>query len=160
MVDQMDLATTQDVADRIGAGLRWTLKNKGPFDVALLMAGTNDLGKHHSPGKVAEHVRALHTLCHEEGVPTILLSIPPCGELCYDWYRRRWEDANQSLRDWALGDGADKSRVAAYVDTSKLVPFDDKSGIFEPDTLHLSVAGSKQLGVSIAEKVKMFFAAA
>ena len=48
-----------------------------PYDLCIIMVGTNDLGHDYKPHEVFESVVGLHQTCHRHGVPTIAISIPP-----------------------------------------------------------------------------------
>ena len=48
LVDGMDDEDIRDSTGRIGRGLQLVLAERGPFDLVLLMAGTNDLPRRHA----------------------------------------------------------------------------------------------------------------
>lgn len=145
MVQHSDAPKVKDFAGRSGPGLRSLLRDHGPFSLALLMAGTNDLGKH-GPEAICRHVQLLHSICHREGVPTVLLLVPPNkGTSNSPRTRLRWRLLNQLLSDWAQGPGLQEG-VLLCVDTNALMPFDPDNGLWEDDGLHFSPAGSKELG--------------
>eukprot|EP00928_Gymnodinium_smaydae_P082404 TRINITY_DN65746_c0_g1_i1.p1 TRINITY_DN65746_c0_g1~~TRINITY_DN65746_c0_g1_i1.p1 ORF type:complete len:495 (-),score=65.56 TRINITY_DN65746_c0_g1_i1:203-1651(-) len=140
----------EDCVGRVGSGLRRILVEEGPFDLVLIMAGTNDLGDPKQPAApIATTVKALHTACHCEGVRTVVLSVPPSDGLLSDRsYQKRWSRVNSLLKTWALGEGVQEG-VALYVDTATIVPF-ETGRFWEDDGLHLSPSGSAHLGSSLA----------
>jgi len=80
-----------------------------PYDLCIIMVGTNDLGHDYKPHEVFESVVGLHQTCHRHGVPTIAISIPPNsfthGKMSRttfsESYISKWKEANQLIRDWA-----------------------------------------------------------
>jgi len=154
LVESIDDTNICDGADRRGVGLRKALTSHGPFDLALIMAGTNDLGSRGAdPHAILTHIRALHAECHREGIQTVALSVPPSGAMAeIPRYRKRWQCLNSLLGDWAR-----RSRdtgVRLFVDTSSLVPFVEGSELWEDDGLHLSESGSEQLGQRLVPLIK------
>lgn len=152
MLEHADAPHVRDFAGRAGPGLRHLLREQGPFSLALLMAGTNDLGKQ-SPAAIARSVEALHAVCHREGVPTVMLLVPPNRSTSRSpKHRERWRQVNALLSDWAQSLGR-KDGVTLCLDTSTLVPFTPENGLWEDDGLHFSAAGSRQLGCRLAALV-------
>jgi len=139
-----------DVTSRHGEGISRILEENGPFDLAVIMAGTNDLGQpKHS---ILRSVQNLHKLCHNKGVQTVALTVPPNGfsiqgsEL--PEYRLKWLEANSQLRAWASGI---TNSPALLINTEELVPFPYKGHHhWERDNLHFSPAGSAALGRRLA----------
>lgn len=160
MVVGLDRRVLEDCVDRMGKGLRRILVEHGPFDVVLIMAGTNDLGDRDIPATaIATTVQALHTACHARGVRTVALSVPPsisCQES--KTYRGRWERLNSLLREWCQGVGATEG-AGLWVDTAEIVPFAEPSEFWEEDGLHFSPEGSNKLGKSLALHLAPFLAA-
>merc|ERR1712039_552926 len=71
-----DCRGIEDEFDRVGKGIQVIL-TEDPFDLVLIMVGTNDLGMGYQSGDVIKNIKALHQFCHERGVPTVALSLPP-----------------------------------------------------------------------------------
>eukprot|EP00811_Abedinium_folium_P002388 NODE_12190_length_1240_cov_2.490566.p2 GENE.NODE_12190_length_1240_cov_2.490566~~NODE_12190_length_1240_cov_2.490566.p2 ORF type:complete len:194 (+),score=47.85 NODE_12190_length_1240_cov_2.490566:239-820(+) len=154
MAASTDEPEMYDAVYRRGAGIGVILKREGPFDLALIMAGTNDLGRSPNARAVAREVEALHTACHAHGVRTLALSMPPNRLVGRDsGYTAKWRLLNSSLKTWASGSGRG---LTQFVDTAKLVPYTDATEglLWERDGLHLSPAGSRQLGERLAEYVR------
>mmetsp|Transcript_91436 Transcript_91436/g.212654 ORF Transcript_91436/g.212654 Transcript_91436/m.212654 type:complete len:333 (+) Transcript_91436:44-1042(+) len=153
LVEELDAQRVYDGVNRKGMGLRRVLREHGPFDLALIMAGTNDLGDQRAhPDAIHAHTCALHDACHREGVETVALSVPPNAAVDgSERYCKRWQRVNSLLSDWVesnLGKG-----VLLFVDTNSLVPFQN-SELWEADNLHLSRAGSARLGEGVATLLK------
>lgn len=59
-------------------GLRRMLKIGKPMEVAIIMAGTNDLMLPGEPTTAIDSILSLHRVCHQEGVRyTVAIGIPP-----------------------------------------------------------------------------------
>lgn len=156
LAEGLEEESLTDVTGRVGKGLLVALRDHGPFDLALLMAGTNDLGKAWDAAAVAGFVRQLHTACHAEGVSTVALTVPPSGAVQRSSrIRRKQQGVNNALRAMAAEEPAaqGKAGFAGVIDTGSLVPYDDESTCWEPDGLHYSKAGSELLGQRLAPLV-------
>jgi len=144
----------EDVCRRHGKGLKRILRDNGPFDLALIMAGTNDLASNDASqaGAVAADIQALHAACHAVGVRTVVLGIPPRDAVERDMrYCRYWKNVNKQLENWAQA----TKGLATYIDTAILIPFARSNGLWESDGLHLSNAGSRQLGEKLVPAVRL-----
>jgi len=142
----------QDVCHRHGKGLKRILSDNGPFDIVLIMAGTNDLARNDASQAeaVIADIKALHAACHAVGVRTIALGIPPRDAVVRDTsYCRYWESVNKRLENWAHG----TEGIATFIDTAVLIPF-ASNGFWEHDGLHLSKAGSRHLGKKLAPALR------
>lgn len=169
MLEEIESSKIRDGVRRIGAGLTRILREQGPFDLVLIMAGTNDLGERHTEvPEIFRRIRKLHETCHKMGVQTVALSVPPCGGVLESrTHRKRWKALNSTLLDWTndcaalpdwtrSGDGSHSAKgVALFVDVERYVPFTeddlhDGGELWESDTLHFSRAGSRRLGECLA----------
>merc|ERR1719253_877807 len=118
---KLDAQEIRDVAGRQGKGLRRILAEQGPFDLAIIMAGTNDVGDASmSPESIVTSVRSLHAACHSVGVRTVALSVPPSYASVQSpkqdpLYQGRWQKVNQLLGEWARGPGKSEG-CALFVD--------------------------------------------
>jgi len=147
MVDSMDKDNLRDHAGRTGKGLRRILREEGPVDLAIVMAGTNDCGTQAHPDDVVSAVKQLHVACHEAGTKTVMLTVPESRQMCEIFTARdRREAVNSRLKKWAKR----QPNVQAVVETGKLVPWSASSEHWENDGLHFSKLGSRHLGVQLA----------
>eukprot|EP00929_Paragymnodinium_shiwhaense_P007940 TRINITY_DN111864_c0_g1_i2.p1 TRINITY_DN111864_c0_g1~~TRINITY_DN111864_c0_g1_i2.p1 ORF type:complete len:294 (+),score=33.38 TRINITY_DN111864_c0_g1_i2:88-882(+) len=156
MVDGLGSPALEDVMDFSGEGLQHMLKSSGPHDVAIIMAGTNDLARSRSARTLVRRIQKLHAACHAAGVPTVLLSVPPnqwSADEDEDEYRSVWADVNKQLLDWAA-EPANKL-VVLSVDTDKVVPYSRDSEVWDCDGLHLTPEGSAQLGIGVAKELEL-----
>jgi len=146
MVTNLDSSKVSDVASRTGKGLRRILREEQPPELALIMAGTNDLGKSRRPEDIFQDICRLHAECHARGVRTVALAPPaaPFAKPSLPWEVSRCR-VKELLAAWAQT----CPFVAAFADPSELVP-PAAAGAWDPDRLHFSPAGSKLLGRRLA----------
>ena len=74
--EDVDARLIVDVACRRGQGLGSVFEERGPFDLMLIMAETNDLAMGVAPGMVLHSIQALHAECQMGGVRTVALRVP------------------------------------------------------------------------------------
>ncbi|CAE7348345.1 SLC39A12 [Symbiodinium natans] len=148
--EEMLLGVNTSLVDQCGIawkdrGLARTLEEDGPFDLVLLMAGTNDLPYTHRRRNAAANLRALHQVCHRRGIPTVAMAPPlaPVGD-------KPWRSNRQALLEdmEVLFQGLDKHLT--YMDPSVILSHEN-SLMWDPDGLHFSQIGSYTLGKSLAK---------
>ena len=149
-----------DVCGKRAPGLSVLLRAEPRPTHALLMAGTNDLGRTTSDAIVA-NLRRLHDICHAAGCATIAISIP---QTC--WSNPQLDDPalmdlndkrvriNRSLADYA----ASKPGQCQYVAMDEELPYESDSANWAPDGLHMSRAGYRRFGAILAPKIRDFVA--
>jgi len=145
----------EDVRHRMGRGVSHILAEQGPFDLAIIMGGTNDLAHGTPLPRILRALQALHGACWEVGVPTVAMTVPPnhcVGRRTA--YAKNWRDLNRQIASWAVS--GETNAPARIVDVEKLVPFGSgqKALLWERDGLHFSPAGSRQLGSGLASHVE------
>lgn len=146
MVANMDQTTITDVGGQVGKGLRRSLMEMSrPLDLALLMTGTNDIGKGVEPSAVLEDIIKLHEICRQHGVPSMALSPPPIP------MNTDAEATRRQLRD-LLAMWSSAGHVEGFVDPGQLVPSNCPKS-WDPDRLHFSPEGSQLLGQQLANAV-------
>merc|ERR1719456_588140 len=70
MARGLDSPQLQDNFGRVGPGLRHLLAEQDPFDLVIIMAGTNDLGgRHSSAEEVLASLKSMHAACWAKGTP-------------------------------------------------------------------------------------------
>jgi lysophospholipase L1-like esterase len=129
-----------------GEGLAHLVRDAGPFDLVIIMVGTNDIGHLMDTRSSQAFVTHLHEACHTLGIPTVNVAPPTvAGDVQARELRKRLA---KSMSRWANG----CSKVLLSLDCETYVP----SGIpqlWETDQIHLSINGSKQLGQQIASEL-------
>jgi len=140
-------STLVDVCGIHWKGLARVLKEDGPFDLAIIMAGTNDLPNVVRRQALSQNIRCLHAVCHEHGVPTLALAPPPIPKMSALWeverqlLVRRLEAELMALR-----------YTVACVDPAEIVHAANAS-LWDADGLHFSQLGSCALGLGLAKVV-------
>ena len=56
--------TARDITGKSGKGLAYMLDKEGPYDLVILMAGTNDFAPNISLRSISDMVCKLHAACH------------------------------------------------------------------------------------------------
>jgi lysophospholipase L1-like esterase len=129
-----------------GKGLERLLKDDGPWDLVVIMAGTNDLGAGAEIGRTQVHVARIHALCHDHGVPTVNVAPPSSISIVHmAQERRRLADL---MGTWARA----TPDVLFHVDSEEIIPR-SATGMYEPDEIHFSARGSDELGRLLAPKI-------
>eukprot|EP00927_Polykrikos_kofoidii_P040225 TRINITY_DN34425_c0_g2_i1.p1 TRINITY_DN34425_c0_g2~~TRINITY_DN34425_c0_g2_i1.p1 ORF type:complete len:573 (-),score=76.28 TRINITY_DN34425_c0_g2_i1:36-1550(-) len=143
MCTELESAAVKDVCDRVGKGLVRLLDDEGHQDLVILMAGTNDLGKHQTAEATLPFVRRLHEVCHARNIPTVAMGPPQVPAM---------RGVRDQLSKLLQGYANDTPGVVAFLDAEVLVPR-FKRGFWEPDELHFTPAGSRELGLKIMPEV-------
>jgi len=134
----------RDNCGSIGRGLEHILDNQ-ETDMVIIMVGTNDLGMGTHPVKILQYVSHLHNICHVRSVRTFALAPPAV----LNGPRRAARDYFALLlNDWQ---GRTPDTVVCK-DAESLVPR-RRQDLWEPDQLHLTPAGSRELGIQLAPEV-------
>lgn len=166
MVEALDSQGELDVVDRQWPGLRHQMRAApAPYDVVIIMSGTNDLADRSTAASIVASVAKLHEAAHAEGAGSVVLPIPesniyhhgsqPGSEAA--WYASLRDATNRALRQWAE---AQPPELVAYVDAAAFVPFNPSTRrtLWEPDGLHMSPAGYEAFGTQLAPAVAAFVA--
>lgn len=148
MVAQLDATGGQNAPP----GLRQLVKGFGPFDLVMIMAGTNDLGRGSGPESVFSKLVLLHSACHKLGVPTLALTVPPNRGAQSGQRHDAWKTVNRLLSEWSRSDQA-PTLLRGCVDTGKVLPYDEENGQWETDGLHYSPQGYNGLGRKLSVHV-------
>jgi isochorismate hydrolase len=128
-----------------GKGLACILHQDGPFDLVIMMVGTNDLGARKNPTATLANIARLHLLCHELGIPTISIA-PPAA--------KPFQQARQCLADQLGAWASNTPGVALSLDSEVLLPR-SMVQLWDPDGIHLSPQGSNWLGKKLASHVRL-----
>jgi len=152
MVAQLDSAAATDIVKSAGKGLRRILEETAPFDLCIIMSGTNDLALERPRHSIIEDIVQLHSVCHARSVPTILIAPPPAprNTASREAVTRSLVD---DLRHWARN----IPKVAAFVDPAGIFPSTKGSPLWDTDGLHFSPAGSRELGSKLVLLIAELF---
>lgn len=144
-----------------GPGIRAALEGRGfpeggapfrPFEAAVLLSGTNDLGHRTAPATIFEDLKRLHLLVWRAGVQrTVAVGIPESRASRSD--AKLGESivaVNEMLEKWAPTAGAAVGAVVRYMPCP--AGYDDLS----EDGLHFSPAGFDKFGAGLADAVGDF----
>ena len=127
-------------------GLRSLLHKTSP-SLAIILAGTNDLGYHSESAPIVTSLRGLHELSHALSVSTLVVGIPPSAyQAMHSEAAELANQVNRELRAWCEGCEAG---LCAYVDhpISSWSRADER---WAPDGLHFSPAGYAVVGKGLA----------
>lgn len=141
MVAELDSKVCKDMCGKSGKGLACILDQDGPYDLVILMAGTNDFVPNARLQSIQNVVCKLHDACHSRGVPTVMLAAP-CN--C----QHMQTTFSNMLGSWA----SRQSEVLAFVDPEDLIPRSEKK-LWEADDVHFSALGSRALGQRLAPAI-------
>lgn len=137
--------TLIDVVGLQGKGLNRTLQEDGPYDLVVIMAGTNDMALGANEDRILGNLRLLHSACHQRGVPTISLAPPPAPGKGI-----AREEARQHLVDLLEGFSHEMPGMVTCMDPSELMPSTQRH-LWDEDGLHFSRVGSCVLGEGLAK---------
>lgn len=126
-------------------GIRLAVKEHSP-SVVLLLAGTNDLFSLGVSGHVVSGcVWKLHALCHAMGVPTVAIGVP-------SWCWRTYGADNEASR---LALNSELGKLCADTEGATFLefpfPFDESSGSWSEDGVHMSPSGYARFGRLIGD---------
>lgn len=135
MVAELDSPVCRDMVGKLGKGLAYILDREGPYDLVILMAGTNDFVPNVNLKMVRDSVCRLHSVCHARGVPTVMLAAP-CN------IAEMRVGLGRLLKDWAR---KNPSKVLGFLDPEDVMPRSN-AACWEADQVHFTPTGSRTLG--------------
>mmetsp|Transcript_46854 Transcript_46854/g.111501 ORF Transcript_46854/g.111501 Transcript_46854/m.111501 type:complete len:497 (-) Transcript_46854:70-1560(-) len=152
MLENVHNPMMKDVVGCVGKGLERIFMEEGQQDLAIIMSGTNDIGKGTNAEGCLQRLQQMHDVCHKRGVPTIALAPPTI--MAPGAPRMERDRLAVLLKSWA----SSSPLVVEGMDVEMLVPRLATSGLWEYDQLHMSPAGSKELGRRLTPAVLSFLA--
>lgn len=133
-----------------GGGLGSTLdkvqSSVGKVDLAIILAGSNDLAYDSDADGIFNTISQIHSIAHGRNVKTIALSIPPSS----------WQEMSQEARETAEKVNEKLKKMSASESgLCTFVPFpisyvDKSSGLWCSDGLHFSPEGYRFIGERLA----------
>jgi lysophospholipase L1-like esterase len=158
LASDIDSTCLRDITGRTGFGLRKIINDQGPFDLVLIMAGTNDVGFGTPAEDIIASLKQLHETCHAARTPTVALSIPDCRTTTPGVPGNR-SRVNKALADWVNSRSSSDVGVVRtfFVDTNvQLLPYTSMSqsqGLWHPDGIHFTAAGSRKFGKQLSSVI-------
>lgn len=150
LVNEIRAPYIQDKTGNSGVGLAHLLQ-EGEFDLVIIMAGTNDLARVKDPRLTQAFVARLHSTCHALGIPTVNI-VPPTVSKNIRGIREARKRLADCMNTWATA----CPHVLLSLDSETMVP-KNISQLWEPDDIHFSTAGSKQLAEKLAWQLAKVF---
>ena len=136
-------------ADDEQRGLRSLLRKSSP-SLAIILAGTNDLGYRSESASIVDALRGLHEQCHALGVPTLAVGIPPSAyQAMHSEAAELANRVNRELRAWCEGCDAAQAGLCGFVH-HPIASWSSGDQRWAPDGLHLSPAGYATVGEGLA----------
>jgi len=137
--------TTGDLLKRLSSVLSF-----GPFDVVIVLGGTNDVGMELPLNESERHLRGITKLIQHHKATAVLLSIPPCGRSLFmaegPFLVPRQKDLNARIKQICIDESAVFVDLFTHVaDAACRLP-DDLS---DEDGLHLSRRGYVKLAKAV-----------
>ena len=103
LLNSLDAEEVFDVVPKAWTGLRRQMRTGGPYDVVLIMAGTNDLADKVTTSQLLENLVALHDVAHAQGARTVAMTIPEShAAKMVGWLGHARDDANAAIRTLSL----------------------------------------------------------
>lgn len=126
------------------------LLGRNDYDIAIIMAGSNDLGWGHTPDDIYTVLTHLWDLSMSSGIKTIACTIPPIGAKL-----PQHQEKQRHLNERILNEGCNIPKLLLADIFSSLA---NDEGILIPsynsgDGLHLSVEGYRKMGTVLWEDV-------
>merc|ERR1712039_288590 len=120
-----------------------------PFDLVLILAGTNDLNYGYNKEDILERICALHDLVLHTGARTVAITMPflrsKTGQEKVE-ADRRW--INASLREFVARDPEQRFCVDLAF---QLLQDAANAPLWDPDGIHLSPTGYRRMGSVISD---------
>lgn len=161
-VDVVNRGVSGETTDQMNSRLGLVLDKDGPFDLVIILGGTNDLG--FSLNKDGEplfrRLRSLHELALRHSPLSVAVTIPETGYEALDQFtalREKRLQVNNLLKNYVQ----DYDSKMLLCDLSTKLPrkflSDEDRRKFWADDLHFTPAGYDRMGEIIFENIKHRF---
>merc|ERR1719217_1537543 len=114
----------------------------------------------YSAEEVLGSLKKMHAACWATGTPSVALSVPEStvtGTSQFPEAQRKWHTVNHAIAGWAKAKQAERSlQSPLFVNSASLLSFNNAPrmrGLWDPDSLHFSAAGSREFGSKLAPVV-------
>ncbi|XP_022799749.1 uncharacterized protein LOC111337668 [Stylophora pistillata] len=158
-IDIVNRGVSGETTDQVNTRLPVVLDKDGPFDIVIILGGTNDLGvpldKNGEP--LFRRLRSLHELALQHSPLSVAVTIPETGYETVDEYtvvREKRLQVNALLKNFVQQHG---DRMLLSDLATKLPPeslSDEDRRTFWADHLHFSLAGYDRMGATIFEDIR------
>ncbi|PFX33544.1 hypothetical protein AWC38_SpisGene1595 [Stylophora pistillata] len=159
LFDMFERGVSGETTDQVNTRLPVVLDKDGPFDIVIILGGTNDLGvpldKNGEP--LFRRLRSLHELALQHSPLSVAVTIPETGYETVDEYtvvREKRLQVNALLKNFVQQHG---DRMLLSDLATKLPPeslSDEDRRTFWADHLHFSLAGYDRMGATIFEDIR------
>ena len=132
-------------------------------DVAVILAGTHDLGKRRSIADIVGDIISLHRMCFQMGIRrTLAVGIPPSAFLAADSdAASNVTEVNEGLKSFCNISKESSREENVPKSTAKFIdfpfPFEEESDLWAPDGLHMTPYGYKELGKALSDPIEGIF---
>lgn len=122
--------------------------DENKYDIAIILAGTNDL-LHKTSAQIMENIKKIHHVCLHAGIPNIIaLSLPQIH------FERPVREAKRIVLNSKLRTWCNTMYNIQYIPFGEMFMYNARSNIWAHNGYHLSVSGYKKMGEYIAKKIK------
>jgi lysophospholipase L1-like esterase len=149
--------TAQGMVDNLDdsdKGLKGILRKAGsnpPVDLAILLAGTNDVGFYADADSICAALVSLHSAAHELGVRTLAVGIPPSAFLARDTVAATTAaEVNERIQAWSA---RQPNALAGFV-RHPVGAYEPGGALWSRDGLHLSPEGYRTTGEGLVDAVR------
>mmetsp|Transcript_29361 Transcript_29361/g.94715 ORF Transcript_29361/g.94715 Transcript_29361/m.94715 type:complete len:217 (-) Transcript_29361:143-793(-) len=120
-----------------------TQRGSFPYDLCVILAGTNDLGRRDAPAIVDDLWRLHESAAKHLAKGTVAVGVPSShAQRLYPAFKAKCDAVNAELQRRAKG-----TTTTLYVPFP--VDYSDTDGLWEPDGLHMSRKGYDALGTAL-----------
>ena len=120
--------------------IRMAAEAGAPYDAVLVLLGTNDFlsGRHDS---LLPNLRAMHGAIQDAGTASIALGLPQSR------FSEQTPERSEALR--TLNTQISACGASLFVDVAAMLPYEEGSGIWSEDGVHMTPAGYHALGTAL-----------
>ena len=126
---------------------------KLPFDLMILLGGTNDAGRGRDATDIADNIEALHGVARQHGARSVVVTVPDLRVLVDGRdtpYMKTIDAVNERLRTFAAACAPE----CALFDLARQLPqTEETSALFASDGVHFTSLGYSVIGKQLADVV-------
>ena len=161
-VDVVNRGVSGETTDQMNSRLGLVLDKDGPFDLVIILGGTNDLGYSLSQDgePLFRRLRSLHELALRYSPLSVAVTIPETGYEALDQFtalREKRLQVNNLLKNYVQDRDSKMLLCDLSTKLPRKSPSDEDRRKFWSDDLHLSPAGYDRMAEIIFEDIKHRF---